>query len=85
MYHVSLSYRGRRPLGAFVRADELEVIRTLRAQGRPGAVPVLDSRARRLVVHPERLLCDPEVLGYGADPLGDASTVPARQAPLVRS
>jgi hypothetical protein len=85
VYHVSLSYRGRRPLGAFVRPDDLELIRSLRAQGRPGAVPVLDSRARRIVVHPERLLCDPEVLGYGADPLGDASTGSARQAPLVRS
>ncbi|WP_328308772.1 hypothetical protein [Actinomycetospora sp. NBC_00405] len=82
MYHVSLSYRGRRALGAFVRPEELDLIRALRAQGRAGTVSVLDSRARPIVVHVERLLCDPEVLGYGADPLGDAV---APQAPLVRS
>ena len=71
MYHVSLHYVGRPALGAFVSPEDLERIRAQRATGRPGAIPVLDARARRIVVHPERLVVDPQVLGYGADPLGD--------------
>ncbi|MEJ2860215.1 hypothetical protein [Actinomycetospora flava] len=68
---MSLHYVGRPALGAFVSPEDLERIRTLRATGRPGSVTVLDARARRIVVHPERLVVDPQVLGYGADPLGD--------------
>jgi hypothetical protein len=71
VYHVSLHYRGRPALGAFVTAEDLHTIRALRAAGRPGAISVLDARARPIVVHPERLVVDPQVLGYGADPLGD--------------
>lgn len=71
MYHVSLHYLGRPALGAFVSPEDLDRIRALRAENRPGTVPVLDARARRIVVHPERLVVDPQVLGYGADPLGD--------------
>ncbi|MEJ2890854.1 hypothetical protein [Actinomycetospora aeridis] len=71
MYHVSLHYSGRPALGAFVSPEDLENIRALRAAGRAGAVPVLDARARPIVVRPERLVVDPQVLGYGADPLGD--------------
>ncbi|GAA4903094.1 hypothetical protein EV188_1011173 [Actinomycetospora succinea] len=70
-HHVSLHYVGRPALGAFVSPEDLERIRALRAAGQPGTVSVLDSRARRIVVHPERLVVDPQVLGYGADPLGD--------------
>ena len=52
MYHVSLHYVGRPALGAFVSPEDLERIRAQRAAGRPGAIPVLDARARRIVVHP---------------------------------
>lgn len=71
MYHVSLHYLGRPAFGAFVSPEDLERIRSLRAAGRAGTVAVLDARARRIVVHPGRLVVDPQVLGYGADPLGD--------------
>jgi len=80
VYHVSLTYPGRRAVGAFVAPRDLERIRALRARGRPGAVPVLDSRARQIVVHVERLAADPEVLGYGADPLGRARAAGDRVA-----
>ena len=71
MLHVSLTYRGRRAVGAFVEQADLELIGRLRAQGCDGAVPALDARARPIVIRVERLAVDPDVLGYGAEPLGD--------------
>ena len=71
MLHVSLTYRGRRAIGAFVEPADLELIGRLRAQGREGAVPALDARGRPIVVRVERLAADPEVLGFGADPVGE--------------
>ena len=71
MLHVSLTYRGRRAVGAFVEPADLALIGRLRAQGREGAVPALDARARPIVVRVERLAALPDVLGYGAEPLGD--------------
>jgi len=69
--HVSLTYRGRRAVGAFVEPADLEFIGRLRGRGRDGAVPALDARGRPIVVRVERLAVLPDVLGYGADPVGD--------------
>jgi hypothetical protein len=76
VYHVALSYHGRRALGAFLRPEDLGYIRTLRAAGRSGTVTALDAAGRSIEVQVERLAADPELLGYGADPLGDLG--PAR-------
>lgn len=83
MYHVSLTFPGRRAVGAFVAPGDLERIRALRAAGKPGAVPVLDSRARQIVVRVERLAADPEILGYGAEPLGGPVAPPGPVAGRV--
>ncbi|MHC1563506.1 hypothetical protein ACR9E3_31505 [Actinomycetospora sp. C-140] len=82
MYHVALSYPGRRPVGVFLRPEDFHYLRTLRSAGRPGSVTALDARAREIVVHVERLAADPELLGYGADPLGGEPARETRQTPV---